>query len=971
MIEFAPYRFDPLAGCLWRGDEPVALRPKAWELLRFLVERPGLLVTKDEIHAAVWGEAIVSDDTLTHTLAELRHALSDDARTPRFIETVHRRGVRFIARMREAEAGALAGPSSPGPGAMPTTEAEAAILVGRDAELSRLRALFRQAVAGHRQVVFVEGEAGIGKSAIVEAFLGAARTSSEPILIGYGQCVEQYAEREPYMPVLEALERICHGPARDRMLSVLRSVAPSWLARMPSLQRPGDADRLRRWHLDTTPHRMLREFATLVETVSTHQPLVLVLEDLHWSDRATVDLFSVLAQRPERARVMLIGTCRPAQAAALQHPIQQVLALLRARSRCVEIPVEYLTRSDVGLYLERRLGSRVDEEVTAATYAHTDGNPLFMTVLTDHLLARGWLARDEEFWRLRVARSTIEREVPDNTRQLIEGQLRFLSAAEQDTLEVASVAGVTFEVPSVAAGTGGTADAVETTCHRLSQAQRWLRHLGSREWPDGSFAARYAFRHALYQRTLYDRLSPGRRAALHARIGRRLEQGYAGRTGEVSGELARHFQGGREPRRALVYLEQAARHAHDRLAYGDVIACLEPAIALLGELPDTSERARDELRLRRLYTSVLSQTAAERMDAVVENLNRSQALSEQVGDVPAQFDTLGALYLLRSTRGNLREAEEIGDGLTQLSERLDASAVLQSDFLRGSAALWAGNLSAAEPLLARALASPVSVEAAERHYGVNPAVAVRSFEGLRRWLVGDPARAREVQLEAAELAQRLGRPFPRAQVSTFRAFVLVLDEDWTEVERLATEVIRLAEEYGFPRWHGRALVVRGRALVEAGDANRGLTEISDGLQMLRQSGWRLGSSLLFSILAGACLRVDRVKEGLAATEAGLRHGRETGERCFESELWRLQGELIRRSAPSQGSARRTRMPGADECFAKARAVARAQGAHMLARRADLGVTGGIAREVSGGVAETGPGPRTSRSSSRALSSPGS
>jgi DNA-binding winged helix-turn-helix (wHTH) protein len=961
MIEFPPYRFDPRAGCLWRGDEPVALRPKAWELLRFLVERPGLLVTKDEIHAGVWGDAIVSDDTLTHTLAELRHALSDDARTPRFIETVHRRGVRFIGRMREAPVEAPAAPGFEGPGSMPKKEAEAAILVGREAELARLWALFRQAVAGQRQVVFVEGEAGIGKSAIVEAFLGTARTAPDPAMIAYGQCVEQYAEREPYMPMLEAIERLCHGPARDRILSALRSMAPSWLARMPSLQRSGDADRLRRWHLDTTQYRMLREFATLVEAVSTHQPLVLVLEDLHWSDRATVDLFSVLAQRPERARVMLIGTCRPAQAAALQHPIQQVLALLRTRSRCVEMPIEYLTRSDVGLYLERRLGSPVADEVTGVTYTHTDGNPLFMTVLTDHLLARGWLVRDGDVWRLTVPRATIEREVPDNARQLIEGQLRFVSPAEQDALEVASVAGVTFDVPSVAAGTGGTADTVEAICHGLSHAQGWLRHLGSREWPDGSFAARYGFRHALYQRALYDRLSPGRRAALHGRIGRRLEEGYAGRTGEVSGDLVRHFQAGREPRRALVYLEQAARHAHDRLAYRDVIACLEPAIGLLGELADTPERARDELRLRRLYTSVLSQTAAERSDALAQNLGRTHVLSEQLGDVPAQFDTLGALYLLQSTRGNLREADELGPRLAQLAERLDASAALQSDFLLGSAALWAGRLGTAESLLGRALASPVSVEAAERHYGVNPAVAVRSFEGLRRWLAGDPERAREVQLEAADLAQRLGRPFPLAQVFTFRAFVLVLDEHWTEVERLATEVIRLAEEYGFPRWHGRALVVRGRALVEAGDASRGLTEISDGLQILGQSGWQLGSSLLFAILAGACLRVARVKEGLAAAEAGLRHGHETGEHCFESELWRLQGELIRRRPPSRGEAR-MRTPDADECFAKARAVAGAQGAHMLARRA---------HHLASGASEPAAGPRTSRSAGRALSSPGS
>jgi tetratricopeptide (TPR) repeat protein len=925
-------------------------------LLRFLVERPGLLVTKEDLHAGVWGDAIVSDDTLTHTLAELRHALHDDARTPRFIETVHRRGVRFIARIREAGAGAPAAPGPPVPAPIPTRDVEAPILVGREAELAKLWALYRQAAAGQRQVVFVEGEAGIGKSAIVDAFLGAARTSPEPILIGYGQCVEQYAEREPYMPVLEALERLCHGPARDRILSALRSMAPSWLARMPSLQRSGDADRLRRWHLDTTQHRMLRELATLVEAVSTHQPLVLVLEDLHWSDRATVDLFSVLAQRPERARVMLIGTCRPAQAAALQHPIQQVVAALRTRSRCVEIPVEYLTRNDVGLYLERRLGSPVADEVTAATYAHTDGNPLFMTVLTDHLLARGWLIRDGDVWRLTVPRSTIEREVPDNTRQLIEGHLRFASPAEQDALEVASVAGVTFDVPSVAAGTGGTADTVEAICHGLSHPRGWLRHLGSREWPDGSFAARYAFRHALYQRTLYDRLSPGRRAALHGRIGRCLEQGYAGHTGEVSGELARHFQGGREPRRALVYLEQAATHAHDRLAYRDVIACLEPAIGLLGELADTSERARDELRLRRLYAVVLSQTAGHTEEAQLRNLEQTRALSERLGDVPALFDALGALYLGHATAGDLVGAEALGDRLSQTAGLLDASAALQCDYLRGANAFWLGDLRGAESLLGRALASPVSIAAADRPYGVNPVVGARSFEGLRRWISGDRAGAQGMQQEAQSLAERQGRPFTLAQAGTFAAFVHLLEEDWSEAEKLAAGVAHLSDEYGFPRWRGRALVIRGRVLVERGEPRKGLTEMLEGLDLLRQSGLLLGRSLLLSILGGAYLRLDRFDEGLAAADQGLTHSRDTGERCFDAMLWRLRGELILRRGATQ-SRPRGAAPAAAECFEKAREVARAQGAHMLAPR--------------DGRDRVTPAPRTSGRPRGALSSPGS
>ena len=351
VIEFPPYRLDQRAGRLWRDDRPVELRPKAWTLLRYLAERPGALVTKEEMHAAVWGDVVVSDDTLTQTLGELRRALGDDPRAPRVIETVHRRGVRFIARVHGTPPGdgglALAVTLQPAPGA-----GSPATLVGRETELATLRAFFRNASAGARQVVFMQGEPGIGKTSIVEAFVDALRASADGVLIGYGQCVEQRGEREPYMPVLEALERLSQGPARDRLLSTLRAVAPSWLARMPSLHSPADAGRPGRGDTDTTPHRMLREFASLVEAVSVDRPLVLVLEDLHWSDQGTVDLVSVLAQRPERARVMLLGTYRPAEATVLDHPFAQVVATLRTHHQCREIALEYLSRSHVTAYLQ-------------------------------------------------------------------------------------------------------------------------------------------------------------------------------------------------------------------------------------------------------------------------------------------------------------------------------------------------------------------------------------------------------------------------------------------------------------------------------------------------------------------------------------------------------------------------------------------------------------------------------------------
>ncbi|HEU4438971.1 MAG TPA: hypothetical protein VFT36_06955, partial [Methylomirabilota bacterium] len=289
--------------------------------------------------------------------------------------------------------------------------------------------------------------------------------------------------------------------------------------------------------------------------------------------------------------------------------------------------------------------------------------------------------------------------------------------------------------------------------------------------------------------------------------------------------------------------------------------------------------------------------------------------------------------LLHANVGDLSRAEELGDQLGEVAGRLDEPAALQAYFLRGAVALWRGELDRAQPLLAGALALPTTVEEAERPYGVNPVVAARSFEGLRRWIVGDPAGARSVQEEAVAIAERHGRPFTLAQALTFRATVLSLEESWGEAGALATRTLEIADAYGFPLWHGAALMIRGRALVERRDPARGLKELNDGLDVLRSSRLRLGLVLRLGLLAGAYLRLNDAEPGLAATDAALAQCRETGACFFEAEIWRLRGALLLQQATRPSPRRHASAREAEECFEKARTVARAQGARTLEMRA--------------------------------------
>ena len=302
VIEFPPFRLDAADERLWRDAQAVRLRPKTFAVLRHLAERPGRLVTKEELFAGVWPGTTVTEDTLTKSIRELREALGDDARAPRFIETVHGRGFRWIAE--------------------PAPQAADATFVGREAELRRLDACLAAASDGRRQLVFITGEAGMGKTALVDAFV--RRLDGTPI-VARGHCIEHHGAGEPYMPILDALAQVGAGAGRERVAAALRRHAPAWLGELPSVVEPSGGAAPER---GSTPARMLRELGMALAALAADVPLVLVLEDLHWSDHGTVDALALLARRSEPTRLLVLATVRPVDLLVHGHPLAGVKAEL-------------------------------------------------------------------------------------------------------------------------------------------------------------------------------------------------------------------------------------------------------------------------------------------------------------------------------------------------------------------------------------------------------------------------------------------------------------------------------------------------------------------------------------------------------------------------------------------------------------------------------------------------------------------
>jgi predicted ATPase len=508
-LTFGPFRLDLLQSRLWREAQPIAIRPQALAMLRYLVLHAERLVTKAELFQHVWDGRQVTDTVLRGCVHAIRIALADTAATPRYLETVSRQGYRF----RLGRAAPRLWPADTRP------------MVGRQGEVEWLQECWVWALAGRRQFGILSGEVGIGKTTVIDHFVASLPMQRE-VGVGRGQCVETYGDGEPYLPVLEALGQLGQSPHREALLTVLRRYAPTWLMQLPALLGDAEHERLQRQLQSVTPARMLRELAEALEALTTTTPLVLVLEDLHWSDASTVNVLTYLAQRRESARFLLLGTYRPADVVVREHPLRGALQELRGRGLCDELPIELLLPEDVGAYVAAQLGGEVAAALTTLLYYHSEGNALFMVNLLEHLVEQGVVHQEGDQWTIRPPRTGVI-SLPDALQLLITKRIEMLARDAQRVLEIASVAGDVFATAAVAVGLDVPRDNVDAICDMLAHQHAFLEPAGLAEWPDGTLSGCYRFQHALYHQVLAARLGELQRVQVRRRMREHLAQDYS------------------------------------------------------------------------------------------------------------------------------------------------------------------------------------------------------------------------------------------------------------------------------------------------------------------------------------------------------------------------------------------------------------------------------------------------------------
>jgi DNA-binding winged helix-turn-helix (wHTH) protein/predicted ATPase len=930
MQEFFPFRLDTMNQCLWRRretahDERILLTPKAFAVLQYLVEHAGRLVMQEELLAAVWPETYVQPEVLKSRIFEVRSALGDRPKTPRFIETLPRRGYRFIATVHEDLTAAHAAPAPLASGH----------LVGREGVLETVRACLHRALRGQRQLVFVTGEPGIGKTALVDAFQQQATADVSGLRIARGQCLEGYGGMEAYYPMLEALGELCRGPGGDAVVQTLATHAPTWLVQFPALLTCAHRETLQRELLGATRERMLREITEALETLTAARPLLLVFEDLEWVDRATVDLLAALARRRAPARLLLVATYRPVDLALSDHPLQALMRELLGHQLCHELALEPLREAEIAAYIAAAsAGALLPDGLAGLVYRHSGGNPLFMRAVLDDLTQQGFLAREPDGWHLRVPITAIALGVPENVRQMIDAQIARLRPEEQRMLEVASVAGAVFTARVCTAVAHQEPEDFEALCDTLAQRQHLVHAAGPQQLPDGSIASRYAFVHELYREVCYGRQAPGRRAILHRRLGEHMEEVFTTRLGDVAAELAYHFEAGAEWTRAITYLRLVADTAERRYAHREAATTLQRTLALMHHLPEAPERTRHALPLYIALGAALQITTGPAGPEVEQAYAQARALCSQVVETPELAPVLVGLWRCYMARAQFHAAREIGDSLLRLAHQAhDPALAVVAHYALGWPWFFLGALPTARQYLEEAIAhdTPDQHRAPVFGMGIVPGVACRAFAAITLWVLGYPDRALVHMHEALAVADALAHPFSLAWARCWAAIVYQCRRDVPVVREQAEAAVALSTEQRFPLWAAMGTSARGWALAMQGQGEAGVAQVHQGIAAYRATGSALFGPYFSTVLADVCDHLGHIEDGLQALAEAHTRMEQQEERSWEAEIHRLRGALCLRQLGTPPTE-------AEAWLQRALDVARRQEAKSLELRAAMSLS---------------------------------
>ena len=821
-------------------------------------------------------------------------------------------------------------PGHTGPGSATRTGAH---VVGRDSDLKTLRDAVQQVDEGKSLIVGVSGEAGVGKTTLVEKFLGEITASSGALPVARGQCSERLAGSEAYLPFFDALESLA---ARDRNLArLMRKLAPWWFVQTGSLT-PDDPSNARILGevKNVTQERLKRELASFLRAASERRPVLLFIEDLHWADVSSVDLVAYLAARFDEMRLLIVTTYRPEEMAVSDHPFLQIKPDLLSRGHCQEVQLRYLSQTDIESYLALKYPSHeFPPELAELIFGQTEGSPLFMADLVRDLQDRGLISEDAEKWKLSQPVSSIGLELPSSIEAMIQSKIDALSDEDCRLLTVASVQGFLFDSAVAAAVDGRDEEEVEERLQRLDGVHRFVQSGEEAEFPDRTPTLRYRFVHVLYQNKLYDSLTRTRRIRLSRSTAETLEGFYGDQTDEVASQLGSLFEVARDFEKAANYLGRAAEQAVGVFAYQEAISLVERGLKLLEELPVSLDRDRLELLFQITLGAALTATRGYAHKDVGAAYTCMRELTKRLGPEPRALTATLGLSAYYVTTVQLDKALELSGELLALAQLQEDSALLRfSHGQRGMAEQFLGNFTRASTHFEQAVqdGDKQPESSASTASNLDLLVTMLGHQAFNTWVLGYSDQAIGSSIAAKKRAEELLSPFVLAHYLGFAAFLHQNLGNAEKVLELTDANIALSQEQGYPVNIAWASMHKGWALAKKGDSEEGLAMMEQGLATWRMVGMVAMVPYWHSLMAEIHGRLQQPGQGLALLEESFDIVTATKHTFFESDLHRMKGNLLLIQEASASEV--------EACYQKAVEVALSQHAKSYELRAAVAMS---------------------------------
>ena len=790
--------------------------------------------------------------------------------------------------------------------------ARSAPFIGRRRELDQLERAFDEARNGRRRLVLLAGEAGIGKTALAQELTAEAEDAGAAVF--WGRCLEGQGA-PPFWPWTEMLRAISERMRPEQVRRALGAGASDVAHLAPELaqlvQEPPAPQSL---DPDAARFRLYDSLSRFLARLSAVQPLVLVFDDLHWADPASLGAMAFFAGRLDEAAILAIGTYR---AFEMDAPLAETVAAFAREPLVSRLDLAGLGEVELADLIAQVTGVRPPQSMVAALHRRTEGNPFFASEIVRLLESE-----QADYVQSGEADELLRREVPAGVRGVVRRRLSKLPAESLDLLSCAAVIGERFELPLLS--------------HVAARDEE--RVLGLLDAPvragvvsdDAHASGSYRFAHALIRETLYVELNAAQRARIHLQVGEALERLVEQGVDGIS-ELAHHLYLGAsvDPDavpRAVGYAFRAADAAYTRLAYEQAELQLRRALELVMRLPSESERRERELDAQGRLGALLMMTKGYAAPEVGKACARVRELCATIDNEPLLLSSLWRLGVFHEVRAEFAESRRIG---TQLLEQGRATTRqnlrLVGSQLAGVAALQAGEIAAARRLLEETLTlADAATNALSELLGHDFRITSRTFLAWALTMAGHDADAQRLLSQALERAQGRERPFDEAFVLSLSALVAVIRCDPGAAQQAAERAQAIAGTYGFPLFAAIAGVFRGWSLSEAGEPEHGVSAIEENLARLDATGARMMRDCFLGLLAEAHHRAGRAEDALASIDQALAQV-DTGP-FYEAELHRLRGELLLTANPNQAR-------DAEESLRRAVAVARTQGAEAFERRA--------------------------------------